>query len=51
MYYIHFDSRDFQKIFDTDYIVKIDESPNGVMGMNKISNDIPVKALDVLKKQ
>lgn len=50
-YYIHFDSQDFEKTFDTDYIVKIDDTPNGVMGMNKISNDIPAKALDVLNKQ
>lgn len=49
-FYVHFDSRDFQKTFNTDYVLKIDETPNGLMGMNKTSNEIPAKARETLKK-
>lgn len=47
-FYVHFDSRDFQKTFNTDYVLKIDETPNGLMGMNKSTKSIPDNALKVL---
>lgn len=49
-YHVHFDSQDWEKTFNTDFILKIDDTPNGVMGINKTSTDIPQKALDALNK-
>ncbi|MCX8965992.1 sel1 repeat family protein [Erwinia psidii] len=50
-YRLRFDSQDWQKTFNTDFILKTDETPNGVMGMNKTSTDLPQKALDALKNK
>lgn len=51
LFYVHFDSRDFQKKFDTDYVLKIDETPDGLLGMNKVSDTLSTDALDALKKK
>lgn len=49
-YRLHFDSQDLQKTFNTDFVLKTDETPDGVMGMNQASTDLPQKALDALNQ-
>lgn len=50
-YYLHFDSQDWQKTFNTDFLLRIDATPNGLMGINKTSVDLPPKALDALNNK
>lgn len=47
-YRLRFDSQDWQKTFNTDFVLKTDETPEGVTGMNKTSTDLPQKAMDAL---
>lgn len=47
-YRLRFDSQDWQKTFNTDFVLKTDETPEGVMGMNKTAAGLPQKALDAL---
>lgn len=49
-YRLRFDSQDWQKTFNTDFVLKTDETPDGVMGMNKTATHLPPKALDALNK-
>lgn len=50
-YHLHFDSQDLQKTFNTDFVLKIDNTPDGVMGMDRYSPSLPEKALDILNKR
>lgn len=50
-YRLRFDSQDWSKTFNTDFVLKTDNTPDGVMGMNKQSSDLPQNALDALNKE
>lgn len=47
-YNLHFDSQDYQKTFNTDYVLKFNESPNGITGLSKTANSLPEKAIEKL---
>jgi len=50
-YHLHFDSQDWQKTFNTDFVLKTDATPDGLMGINKTTVDLPQKALDALNNK
>ena len=45
---LHFDSQDFEKIFNTSYILKLSDAPSENLGVNKTSLIIPDKILTTL---
>ncbi len=51
VYNLHFDSQDFQKVFKTDFVLKLSDTPDGVMGVNKTGSSLPAKAIDAFGKK
>ncbi|MGK7245119.1 hypothetical protein ACSPAH_04970 [Buttiauxella agrestis] len=47
---LHFDSQDYEKVFNTDYILKLSDIPAENIGVNKTASTIPDKALTALNK-
>lgn len=50
-YHLHFDSQDYEKTINSDYILKYNNTPRGIAGMNRISNSLPDKAIAEFSKK
>lgn len=51
VYHLHFDSRDFEKVFNNAYILKLSDAPSENIGVNKTASTLPENVLDALKKR
>jgi len=51
IYYVHFDSQDYEKVINTDYVLTFNNTPNGVTGVYKTGNTLPEKAITKFGKK
>lgn len=45
---LHFDSQDYEKVFNTEYILTLSDAPSGNLGVNKTTSTLPAKAIAAL---
>jgi len=51
VYHLHFDSQDYEKTIKTDFVLKLSDSPDGIMGVSKTGSSLPAKAIDAFSKK
>lgn len=51
IYHLRFDSQDYEKTINTDFILKLSNTPDGIMGVNKVGRSLPSKFIDALGKK
>jgi len=51
VYHLHFDSQDYEKTIKTDFVLKLSDSPDGVMGATKTGSALPAKVIEALGKK
>ncbi|MGA5656478.1 hypothetical protein [Rahnella contaminans] len=51
IYYLHFDSQDYEKTINTDYVLKYNNTPRGIAGMSRTSTSLPDKAVAEFSKK
>nr|WP_129954642.1 hypothetical protein [Rahnella sp. RFA10(1/100)] len=51
IYHLHFDSQDYEKAINTDYVLRYNNTPRGIAGMSRTSNSLPDKAIAEFNKK
>ncbi len=51
VYRLHFDSQDYEKVIKTDFVLKLNKTPEGIMGVNTVSAERPKTAISGFGQQ